>query len=140
MKACADPDTTPNSEGLGELIRPDLLKSFKPALLGRMNVVPYFPLSDTVLRKIIEMQLAKVGNRLRENHKAAFAYDPKVVDTIASRCKEVESGARNVDHIITRTLLPAIASEVLGRQAEGRAVSAVNIGVGEGGRFTYEIE
>ena len=139
-KACADPDTAPDAEGLSELIRPDLLKSFKPALLGRMNVVPYFPLSDAVLRKIIEMQLAKIAARLREHHKAAFEYDPKVVDTIAARCKEVESGARNVDHIINRTLLPAIASEVLGRQAEGRAVSAVHVGLGENGRFSYRIE
>ena len=139
-KACADPDTAPDAEGLAELIRPDLLKAFKPALLGRMNVVPYFPLSDTVLRRIIEMQVAKIGARLRENHKAAFEYDPKVIDTIAARCKEVESGARNVDHIINRTLLPAVAAEVLARQAEGRAVAKVKIGVGDGGKFTYEIE
>jgi type VI secretion system protein VasG len=138
--ACADPDTAPNPEGLAELIRKDLLGSFKPALLGRMNVVPYYPLSDAVLRKIIEMQLKKIGGRLRENHKATFTYDPKVVDTIAARCKEVESGARNVDHIINRTLLPAIAAELLARQAEGRGVSAVRVGVGETGQFTYVIE
>jgi type VI secretion system protein VasG len=138
--ACADPDTMPNAEGLAELIRKDLLGSFKPALLGRMNVVPYYTLSDAVLRKIIEMQLKKIGNRLRENHKAEFSYDPKMVDAIASRCKEVESGARNVDHIINRTLLPAIAQEVLGRQAEGRGVSKVQVGIGDKGQFTYTIE
>jgi len=139
-KACADPDTAPNSEGLAELIRPDLLKYFKPALLGRMAVVPYFPLSDVVLRRIIELQLKKIRNRLKQNHKATFEYDPKVVDTIASRCKEVESGARNVDHIINKTLLPDIANEVLSRQAEGRTVSSVHIGVGENASFTYKID
>ncbi|HJZ58165.1 MAG TPA: type VI secretion system ATPase TssH [Gemmataceae bacterium] len=138
--ACADPDTMPGAEGLAEMIRKDLLTAFKPALLGRMNVVPYYTLSDAVLRKIIEMQLKKIGSRLKENHKAGFSYDSKVVDTIASRCKEVESGARNVDHIINRTLLPAIAAEVLGRQAEGRGVSRVRVGVGEAGQFSYTIE
>jgi type VI secretion system protein VasG len=140
MNACADPDTAPDADGLGELLRPDLLKAFKPALLGRMSVVPYFPLSDAVLRRIIEMQLGKIGARLRENHKANFVYDAVVVETIAARCKEVESGARNVDHILTRTLLPAVASEVLARQAEGRSVSTVRVGVGEGGKFSYRIE
>ena len=138
--ACADPDTAPTPEGLAELIRKDLLTAFKPALLGRMNVVPYYPLSDAVMRKIIEMQLKKIAGRLKENHKAAFAYDPTVIDTIASRCKEVESGARNVDAIINKTLLPAIATEILGRQAEGRGVTTVTVGVGGDGQFTYTIE
>ncbi len=138
--ACADPDTAPNPEGLAEMIRKDLLQTFKPALLGRMNVVPYYPLSDTVIRKIIEMQLAKIGSRLKENHKAVFSYDPKVIEAVAARCKEVESGARNVDSIINKTLLPSIASEVLARQAEGRAVSKVQIGVGDAGQFTYTID
>jgi type VI secretion system protein VasG len=138
--ACADPDTAPGPEGLAELIRKDLLGSFKPALLGRMNVVPYYPLSDAVMRKIIEMQMKKIAGRLRENHKAAFEYDPKVIDTIAARCKEVESGARNVDQIINKTLLPAIATEILGRQAEGRGVSTVKVGVGDTGQFTYTID
>ena len=140
MNACADPDTAPAAGGLAELIRPDLLKSFKPALLGRMTVVPYFPLSESVLRRIIEMNLGKIAARLKENHKAAFTYDPKVVDTIAARCKEVESGARNVDHILTGTLLPAVAAELLARQAEGRTVSTVRVGVGDNGQFTYGIE
>jgi type VI secretion system protein VasG len=138
--ACADPDTMPDAEGMAELIRPDLLKTFKPALLGRMTVVPYYPLGDAVLRRIIELQLGKIAARLKENHKAAFTYDPKVVDTVLSRCKEVESGARNVDQILSRTVLPAIAAEVLARQAEGRAVAGVKIGVGADGGFSYTIE
>ncbi len=140
MKAMADADTAPDSAGLAELLRPDLLKAFKPALLGRMTVVPYFPLADDVLRRIIELQLKKIGNRLRANHKAAFAYDPSVIEAVASRCKEVESGARNVDHILTNNVLSPMAKEILARQAEGRTVSRVSVGVGGDKQFTYEIE
>ena len=140
MKAMADADTAPDANGLVELLRPDLLKAFKPALLGRMTVVPYFPLGDEVLRKIIQLQLKKIGNRLLLNHKAKFSYDPAVVDAVASRCKEVESGARNVDHILTNNLLNTMAREILARQAEGRGISRVSVGVGGDKQFTYEIE
>ncbi len=139
MKACADADTMPDSNGLAEMIRPDLLKSFKPALLGRMAVVPYFPLSDVVLKKIIEMRLKKVGDQLRLNHKATFEYAPAVVDALAARCKEVESGARNVDHILTMQVLPLIAVDILSRQAEGGGVKGVSLTVGEGGAIRHEI-
>lgn len=139
MKACADPDTMPDSNGLAEMLRPDLLKSFKPALLGRMSVVPYFPLSDTVLKKIIDMRLKRVGDQLRLNHKATFEYDAAVVDALAARCKEVESGARNVDHILTQQVLPQIAVDVLAKQAEGSGVKSVNLSVGEGGAIKHEI-
>ncbi len=140
MKACADPDTMPDEKGLADLLRPVLLKSFKPALLGRMAVVPYFPLSEMVIKKIIELQLKKIGDRLKQYHKSAFGYDDSVVSTIASRCKEVESGARNVDHIITGTLLPTISRELLTRLAEGRAVRRVHIGTDEKAQFTYSID
>src|SRR5438128_3446869 len=140
MKICADPDTRPDAEGLASALRPDLLKSFKPALLGRMTVVPYFPLSDEVLRNIIQLQLKRVGERIRENHRAAFSYADNVVTTIASRCKEVESGARNVDSIINGTLLPAIAGQFLARMAEGKAVAKAHVSVGSDGQFAYNVE
>ncbi len=139
-KACADPDTMPNQEGLAALLRPELLKFFKPALLGRMAIVPYFPLSESVIKKIIEIGLKKVRDRLKLNHKASFVYDDTVINTIASRCTEVESGARNVDHIITGTLLPTISRELLTRLAEGRAVRHVRVGVDGNAQFTYAIE
>ncbi|OWK41688.1 ClpB protein [Fimbriiglobus ruber] len=140
MKACADPRKVPPPEELAEQLRPDLLRAFKPALLGRMAVVPYFPLGEDVLRKIIGLKLGQIGDRLKQNHKAAFAYAPAVVDTIAERCTEVESGARNVDHILTGTLLPALSQEVLTRMAEGRPVKSVTVGVGETSQFTFAIE
>ena len=140
VKACADPETAPDAKGLEELLRPDLLKAFKPALLGRMKVVPYFPLSESMMKGIIELQLAKIGKRLKLNHGAEFSYSPEVVALVASRCKEVESGARNVDHILTGGMLPAIATEVLTRMAESRPVRQVRVGVNEKSQFTYAIE
>lgn len=139
MKLCADPDTRPLPEGLVEAIRPELIKVFKPALLGRMVVVPYYPISDEVMREIIKLQLGRIGKRLEENHGADFSYDPKVVDEVASRCKEVESGARNVDHILTRSLLPEMSGEFLSRMGSGSGIGRVHVSVAEGGGFQYEI-
>jgi type VI secretion system protein VasG len=139
MKLCADPETRPDPEPLVEAVRPDLLKVFKPALLGRMVVVPYYPLSDEVMRNIIRLQLGRIKNRINENHGATFNYDEAVVNEIANRCKEVESGARNVDHILTRTLLPEMSGEFLSRMATGQPVNSVQIKVGEDSNFVYEI-
>jgi type VI secretion system protein VasG len=140
MRICADPDTRPDAEGLASALRPDLLKAFKPALLGRLTIVPYFPLSDEVLRKIIRLQIGRIGERVRTNYRASFGYDDAVIDTIASRCKEVETGARNVDHILTGTLLPEISREFLSRMAEGNRVERVHVGVDKEGKFEYRIE
>jgi type VI secretion system protein VasG len=139
MKLSADPDTRPEPEGMVEAIRPELIKVFKPALLGRMVVVPYYPIGDDVMRLIIRLQLGRIERRLAENHGAQFSYDDAVVEEIAARCKEVESGARNVDHILTRTLLPEMSGEFLSRMAAGEPVLRVHVGLGEGGAFRYEI-
>jgi type VI secretion system protein VasG len=139
MKLCADPETKPEPEVLTEAIRPELLKVFKPALLGRMVVVPYYPISDEVMREIIKLQLDRVRRRLAENHGADFSYDASVVVEVANRCKEVESGARNVDHILTRTLLPEMSGEFLARMGAGLGISSVTVSVLEGGQFGYQI-
>jgi type VI secretion system protein VasG len=139
MKLCADPETRPEPEGLVEALRPDLLKVFKPAFLGRLITVPYYPITDDVMRKIIELQLGKIRSRLQENNRAQFSYDDALVTAIASRCTEVESGARNVDHILTRTLLPEISREFLARMAEGQAITKVHVSVDGDGGFQYEI-
>jgi type VI secretion system protein VasG len=140
MKLCADPETAPDSEGLVEALRPELIKVFKPALLGRMVVVPYYPISDAVMRDIIKLQLSRIGRRLAENHGARFSYDDAIITAIADRCKEVESGARNVDHILTRTLLPEMSGEFLARMAAGQAVSHVHVSVNAQGEFQYQIQ
>jgi len=138
MKLCADPETLPSPEGLTEAIRPELIKAFKPALLGRMVVVPYYPISDSVMRQIITLQLGRIAKRLEENHGAAFSYDEAVVTEVSSRCKEVESGARNADHILTRSLLPEMSGEFLSRMASGQTIKRVHVGVGDSGQFRYE--
>jgi len=140
MKLCADPETAPEPEKLVEAIKPELNKIFKPALLGRMVIVPYYPISDKVMREIIKLQLGRIGSRLKENHGAAFSYDEAVIAEIVARCKEVESGARNVDHILTRTVLPEMSGEFLARMAEGRTMSRVRVTVGDGGNFHYEFD
>ncbi|MBI2804904.1 MAG: type VI secretion system ATPase TssH [Planctomycetes bacterium] len=139
MKLCADPDTKPDAETLAQALRPDLLKSFKPALLGRITIVPYFPLDDKMLQNITKLQLKKIGDRLKENHRADFTYDDSLVTTITSRCKEVESGARNVDHILTGTMLPEMASEILNRTVEGTAITSVHVAGSPDGKFIYTI-
>ncbi|HQU23618.1 MAG: ClpV1 family T6SS ATPase, partial [Acidiphilium sp. 21-60-14] len=122
-KLFADPETAPDAAGLAEALRPELLKYFKPAFLGRVTLVPYFPLSDSVIRMIVELQLKRIGARVRSSYKATFHYDPALVDLIAARCKESASGARNVENILSRTLLPELSAEVLSRLAEGNAVT-----------------
>lgn len=139
MKLSADPETAPEADGLADAIRPALLSFFAPALLGRMIVVPYYPISDDMMKSIIRLKLGKVRDRLRANHEVELTLGDDVVDQIAARCTEVESGARNVDHIVTRTLLPEISQELLGRMAAGQETSKVVVSVGDDGSFAYEI-
>ena len=139
MKLCADPDTTPDPDGLVEAVKPELVKAFKPALLGRMVTVPYYPITDDILRLIIRLQLAKIKNRIMDNHGAQFSYDDSVISTVAERCTDVDSGARNVYNILTGTLLPEMSGEVLSRMASGDGIKGVHVTVGEGGKFAYDI-
>jgi type VI secretion system protein VasG len=140
MKLCADPDTIPAPEALTEALRPDLLKIFKPAFLGRVNLITYFPLRDEVMRKIIHLKLAKIGKRVAANYRARFDVAPEVVESILGRCHEVDSGARNVDHILTKTVLPELAAAFLGRLAEGKPIESVRIGMADAtGLFRYDI-
>lgn len=140
MKLCADPETAPGPEALAEALRPELEKNFKLAFLGRMAVVPYYPISDRVLREIIRLQLGRIEHRVRDSHKAAFRYTDAVVESIAGRCTEVSSGARNVDHILTRTLLPTISGEFLGRMASGEPIAGVTVDVDGNGGFSYKFD
>ena len=139
MKLCADPDTRPEPDGLVDAVKPELVKAFKPALLGRMVTVPYYPISDEILRLIIKLQLGKIKNRIAENHGAQFSYDDSVIDTVAKRCTDVDSGARNVYNILTGSLLPEMSGEVLSRMASGDGIQRVHVSVGENENFVYDI-
>jgi type VI secretion system protein VasG len=139
MKLCADPDTRPEPAALAEALNPELRKIFKPALLGRLIVVPYYPIDDTSLRSIIKLKLEQIGQRLQENHRVPFTYSEELISEIVGRCTEVESGARNVDHILTGTLLPQVSSEMLSRMVTGNALSHVHVTAEPGLGFRYEI-
>jgi type VI secretion system protein VasG len=136
-KLCADPETAPSAEGLVKALKPELDKTFKPAFLGRMVIIPYFPIRDEALKRIILLKLAKVQRRIRETHRVELAYDDALVEEVARRCTEVESGARNVDNILTNTLLPEVSRLLLERIAEGEKPAAIRVGIGVDGAFEY---
>ena len=135
----ADPDTAPDASGLADALMPELMKYFKPAFLGRVTLVPYFPLSPDIIRKIVGLQLNRVRRRVKEAYQAAFVWSEDVVDTIASRCTETSSGARNVEKILSRTLLPELSAEVLAKLADGVTINTITIGVDNASGFKYDI-
>jgi type VI secretion system protein VasG len=136
---CKDPELMPEPEGIAKALREPLLKVFPPALLGRLVVIPYYPLSDEMLGAIIRLQLGRIEKRVRASHKIPFSYDDDVVKLIASRCTELESGGRMIDAILTNTLLPHISNEFLARMMNGTTVSKVQIGA-RNGEFVYTFD
>jgi type VI secretion system protein VasG len=139
VRLCADPETMPDAAGLAEALMPELMKTFKPAFLGRVTLVPYFPLSPDIIKKIVGLQLNRVRRRVQESYGAKFLFDDALIDTIAARCTETSSGARNVEKILSRTLLPELSAEVLSRLADGNAIDSITVGVDTGGSFEYAI-
>ena len=137
MKLTADPETMPSSEGLVKALKPELNKIFKPAFLGRLVIIPYFPIRDEALKQIVRLKVAKIQRRLLETHKIALTHDEALIDEVAKRCTEVESGARNVDNILTNTMLPEISRQILGRMAERQRFAPIHVSVGPDGAFVY---
>ena len=140
LKACSGDGQPPDTDTLIELVRPELLKYFKPAFLGRLVIVPYYPLSDDVIRRIVRLKLERIRRRFSENHRVAFDYSDDLVAAIAARCTEVDTGARNVDHLLTQTLLPEISAELLSRMAAGHACTGINADIDEAEDFVYHFE
>jgi len=138
MKVCADEETMPDAPALTEMLRPELLKRFKPAFLGRLKVVPFFPITDKNMRLIVKLKLDRIAKRMLENRNVTFKYDEELIESIGSRCTEVDSGARNVDHILTNTLLPEMSKELLSRMATGEQIKEVKVSLGEAG-FVFEV-
>ena len=136
MNLCKDPEMVPSPEGIAQALRAPLLKVFPAALLGRLVVIPYYPLSDTMLKSIIRLQLARIQKRVRENQGISLSYDDAVVELIASRCTELESGGRMVDAMLTNTLLPEISRELLARLMQGSSAQRVEVAVKDG-TFAY---
>ncbi|MCV2369050.1 type VI secretion system ATPase TssH [Roseateles oligotrophus] len=133
---CKDPDLMPDPEGMAKALREPLLKIFPPALLGRLVAIPYYPLSDEMLGKIVVLQLNRIKKRVEARYKIPFNYSDEVVKLVVSRCTESESGGRMIDAILTNTMLPDISRQFLTRMMEGREIAAVTVDVADG-EFAY---
>jgi len=138
-KLFADPETAPDAAGLAEALRPELAKFFKPAFLGRVTLVPYFPLPDAIIRQIVVMQLERIRARVLDSYRATFEWVPELVETIAARCTESASGARAVENILTRTLLPELSAEVLAKLADGKPILGIQVGLKPDGSFLFAL-
>jgi type VI secretion system protein VasG len=136
MKLCADPETVPDNKGMVQALKPELNKIFKPAFLGRLLIVPYYPVRDEALKQIIRLKLGKIQKRLMETHKISLEYGDELLNEVAARCTEVESGARNVDNILTNTMLPDLSRQILSQIAGGVAANRVSVSVIDGA-LTY---
>jgi type VI secretion system protein VasG len=134
----ANPAVKPDQ--LREAIGAELRNVFKPALLARMTVVPYFPISDSIMRRIIELKVDKIVYRLLANHDVHLQIDERLVDEIASRCLDRDSGARNIDHILSGTLIPEISEKLLCAEADRRPIVSIYVDVGNAGAFRYRVE
>jgi type VI secretion system protein VasG len=139
MNMCKDPALLPEPDGIAKALREPLLKTFPPALLGRMVTIPYYPLSDEMIGNIARLQLRRIAKRINESHKIPFTYDDAVVKLIVSRCTELESGGRMIDSILTNTLLPVISKELLTRMMENKPVTRVATSV-VNGEFHYDFD
>jgi type VI secretion system protein VasG len=135
---CKDPELMPDPEGMAKALREPLLKVFPPALLGRLVTIPYYPLSDEMLGKIVKLQLNRIKKRVEARYKIPFEYGEDVVKLVVSRCTESESGGRMIDAILTNTMLPDLSREFLTRMMEGRMIDRVSVGV-LGTGFTYDV-
>jgi type VI secretion system protein VasG len=138
MSLCEGGRAAPPEAELQSAIRPALLGVFPAALLGRMSVVPYYPLSDAMLGRIVRLQLDRISARVREQYDVPFAYDQSVVDLVTSRCTEVESGGRMIDAVLTSTLLPQLSRELLRRSLDGTPVTSVGVTAADG-HFTIAL-
>jgi type VI secretion system protein VasG len=139
MSMTRDPELMPEPDAIGKALREPLLKVFPAALIGRLVVIPYYPLSDVMLANIVQLQLKRIARRITEHHKIPFTYGDDAVKLIVSRCTEVESGGRMIDAILTNTVLPAISREFLTRTMSGAALKGVRLGVANGD-FDYAFD
>jgi len=139
MNMCKDPTLMPDADGLARALKEPLLKVFPAALLGRLMVVPYYPIADDVLQKIIKLQLLRIQKRVQENHGIPFTYDDSVIKLVGDRCSDPASGARMVDAILTHHLLPEISREYLNRMVAGTQIKKIHVDV-ENSDFKYTFD
>jgi type VI secretion system protein VasG len=130
-------DPPPTHEQVTSAIRPVLNKHFKPALVGRMTIVPFFPLKSEAIKRIVVLKLGRLVSRMAESHKMKLIFGDDVTSQIAARCTEVETGARNIDNIVQGTLLPRISTEILERMSLGPLPESLTLGIDDKGDFTF---
>ncbi len=136
---CAQSEELPDPEVLLDNFRPQLLNYFKPAFLGRTTVIPYYPLGDEDLLQICKINMNRIAKRVKEHYNAGFSYDEEVMLHILARSQEVDTGARNIENILTRTLLPEMAVECLTKLSNDEQISHIEVNVTEDGLFTYQV-
>jgi len=136
---CAASEELPEPDVLMDNFRPQLLNYFKPAFLGRTTVIPYYPLNDEDLMKICKINMNRIDKRIKEHYDAEFSYDEDLILHVVARSQEVDTGARNIENILTHTLLPEMASECLSRMANNETISKIHVSVSDDGKFGYQI-
>jgi type VI secretion system protein VasG len=136
---CAASEELPEPDVLMDNFRPQLLNYFKPAFLGRTTVIPYYPLTDDDLMKIGKINMSRIEKRIKEHYNAEFSYDEELILHIVARSQEVDTGARNIENILTHTMLPELASECLSRTANDEPISIIHVSVDDEGKFGYQI-
>jgi type VI secretion system protein VasG len=137
MNMCKDPELLPEPDALADALQGPLMKVFPPALLGRLVVIPYYPLSDDMLARIVHLQLGRIKKRVEQRYKVPFEVSDEVVKLVVSRCTENESGGRMIDAILTNTMLPAISQDFLRRMMDGRPITRVSVQARDG-EFAYD--
>ena len=136
---CADPENIPDAETIIDAIRPILSNHFKPALLARMTIVPFLPLASDAMREIVQLKLGKLKDRMMDSHRITLTIGDGIVDQITERCTEVETGARNIDHIMNKSLLPLLSQQLLSIMAEGEMPDAMTLDVDDKGEYTLSV-
>jgi type VI secretion system protein VasG len=136
---CADPAARPSPADIVTQIRPELVEAFEEALLGRMLVVPYYPLAPDRLRQIVTLQLDKIVTRLWDRHRATLTYDEPLIEALVGRCDTSVIGARAIEQTINRSILSGLSKELLAQLAESRKFSAVQLSVGPESSFQFQV-
>ncbi|MFP3847586.1 type VI secretion system ATPase TssH [Pseudomonas sp. W5-01] len=139
MQRCLNTTEQPTPDEIVEDLRDELNQVFKPAFLGRLTIVPYYPVQDEILERIVALKLERIRKRFERNHQAVLGYDEALVKAIAARCTEVDSGARNIDNILSKTLMPELSQHVLERMAQDKPIQSLHIELGSDGGFAYRL-
>jgi type VI secretion system protein VasG len=138
MRICAN-GSPADADSVTRAIKDELNDMFKPAFLGRVVTIPYYPVRDEVLRQIVGLKLERIVRRVAEQHGARLSFDDSVITAVTTRCTEVESGARNIDNVLTNTLLPELSTSILMHMADGKKIASVQVSVDEQSHFINNV-